>query len=507
MLVFLVMLYVNLFFADNTHVLGMCFRNQWKDGFKSAEFLPFEGTDFSHCTLIKPPVTGNHSFDNYTWSEKMMEGSERLDQYVLPLPLGMDDGLIMYMDAEVCRKKFTLLFDIQGHVIGSKNFLKVYDYGLHPHGKKGFRFAIHGRRDIAVMQIGDIDVAAGTVTQILLSASKSTTTQEAIQRYQPEHRGCYTDEEFEFKRMALTRYTYSLTNCYFAGVMDKIVRDCGCIPWFLDSDNATLCKGNGHRCAKNLLEHVGSIREAEDVNNVQRRCLQGCEFEAFRVSRMDLPMYSWRSFPSQLRLLCSLMKKLSYLCFESENKTQREKLVSSYPKLCQNLKEYRDKSSPYYHDCEALDGEELSRGCQTRTIDAYRRQFKRQLHYNLKSMSGNEEKDCSEPKNQFPLLCSLYAYAKDNVAVVNVFFRSKINQKLIRDQKSPVIWFVSTMGGILGLVCGVSMVTCVELSQALIESFFLVLLQLKKCWDLRHRDVVNDLQLYRYTVAKKLSHL
>ena len=57
------------------------------------------------------------------------------------------------------------------------------------------------------------------------------TTNEAISRFDPNTRGCYVDEEFHFKTLTWNAgYRYSLRNCLFASLIEKVVANCSCMP-------------------------------------------------------------------------------------------------------------------------------------------------------------------------------------------------------------------------------------------------------------------------------------
>ena len=45
---------------------------------------------------------------------------------------------------------------------------------------------------------------------------------------------------------------------------------------------------------------------------------------------------------------------------------------------------------------------------------------------------------------------NLYNYARDNLAIVNIYIKQPVVTKILRDQRIPIIWFVANCGGILG---------------------------------------------------------
>jgi len=53
-------------------------------------------------------------------------------------------------------------------------------------------------------------------------------------------------------------------------------------------------------------------------------------------------------------------------------------------------------------------------------------------------------------------------YARENLALANIYIKDPAVTLIKRDQKIPVIWFVANVGGILGLTMGCSLVTLFE---------------------------------------------
>ncbi len=57
----------------------------------------------------------------------------------------------------------------------------------------------------------------------------------------------------------------------------------------------------------------------------------------------------------------------------------------------------------------------------------------------------------------------LYKYARENLALVNIYIKDPAVTKIKRDQRVPIIWFIANVGGILGLTMGCSLVTVFEI--------------------------------------------
>ena len=67
---------------------------------------------------------------------------------------------------------------------------------------------------------------------------------------------------------------------------------------------------------------------------------------------------------------------------------------------------------------------------------------------------------------------NLYSYARENLALLNIYIKQPVVTKILRDQRIPVIWFVANCGGILGLCMGFSIVTVFEVLHCLINVTF-----------------------------------
>ena len=80
----------------------------------------------------------------------------------------------------------------------------------------------------------------------------------------------------------------------------------------------------------------------------------------------------------------------------------------------------------------------------------------------------------SQCQQSFNLLhfCLLCRYARENLALVNVYIKDPAVTQVKRDQKVPLIWFVANIGGILGLTMGMSLVTFFEILHHVVMLFF-----------------------------------
>ena len=83
-----------------------------------------------------------------------------------------------------------------------------YDYAFSPQTGEGFKLAVHSHMDQPIMALADIDLSPGFVTQLSVTPILRETTQPARDRFTPEERGCYFDEELKFKYLPAQLYRY-----------------------------------------------------------------------------------------------------------------------------------------------------------------------------------------------------------------------------------------------------------------------------------------------------------
>ena len=59
------------------------------------------------------------------------------------------------------------------------------------------------------------------------------TSESVMARFSPEERECFTDEEFDFKYLKREDgFRYSLQNCFYSSLIEKVFLNCSCSPDF-----------------------------------------------------------------------------------------------------------------------------------------------------------------------------------------------------------------------------------------------------------------------------------
>ena len=113
-----------------------------------------------------------------------------------------------------------MLFDIES-----------FDYGYHEIGSVGLKVNLIHHLDMPIMKQTGFNLGPGTENQIGVSTSLMATSQNALERFGPEERDCYTEREISLKYLPRDfGYRYSMENCIFESTFEAIVKDCQCFP-------------------------------------------------------------------------------------------------------------------------------------------------------------------------------------------------------------------------------------------------------------------------------------
>ena len=132
----------------------------------TTSFLPFFGTDFGLCSVIKPQVTFSPDAEirNLPWDQKMFGGAE----VKKGAKVGKSNGLSMLLDAETYDYMFTvgLLFNdwpwplVLGHPLYNILYISKVK------ASEGFKMSVQHHLDQPLMQINEIDISPGFESQV-----------------------------------------------------------------------------------------------------------------------------------------------------------------------------------------------------------------------------------------------------------------------------------------------------------------------------------------------------
>ena len=207
-----------------------------------------------------------------------------------------------------------------------------------------------------------------------------------------------------------------------------------------------MCNGQSLLCMNEIIDQIGEYREVEvdDAINGEIRvveCLEACEDQQneVTVTASRIPnrqtMLKWPEF-------CTVVEKLQRSC---NNQWKRIGLDKSYPSLCSLFlsKFYKISVNPVFEDNKKICADILS---NINMLDP--------LDYSLNEGLENA--------SQESLLKLLFKYARENIAIANVYIKPPVVTKILKDERVPLIRFVANTGGLLGLCMGCSLITGFE---------------------------------------------
>lgn len=104
---------------------------------------------------------------------------------------------------------------ISGVINGENNGMKLlldaetYDYAFRSRPGEGFKIALHHHRDVAVIRQLGFNVDPGSVASVAVNPVLTTTTETARERFEPDKRDCYFEEEIVLEHWP---YNFTMTN-------------------------------------------------------------------------------------------------------------------------------------------------------------------------------------------------------------------------------------------------------------------------------------------------------
>ena len=301
----------------------------------------------------------------------------------------------------------------------------------------GFKMGLSDARDKMMVGNQGFNIQPGVLTEVAVTPTILNTTPQAIYDFSPEERNCYVDSEFEFKYLIPEDgFRYSIENCFYEALLQRIVSDCQCIH-YLDFNivkrshpELEVCKGSEKlHCANNLLLAMGNenlgMNYALNVHGKSQKCLQRCEVQhnEFILSQLIYPHTQTFKFHSDV---CLITEKIDRICNNPSKRLTFEKYYQNEMN-CKEFLECFDFDS-HYQKC---DGETNSQFTHTH-------------------------------QNHTKLFKFLQKYATENVAKVKIFLRNSFYTKIKKDVQISFVDFVSNTGGLLGLCLGLSIISIFE---------------------------------------------
>ena len=247
--------------------------------------------------------------------------------------------------------------------------------------------------------------------------------------------------------MFIGGYRYSIKNCLYEGVLQKIISECSCLPSFveLNNHNLSICIGEKLGCAFRWMDYLGSSKDpdltnAKSAHNKTQKCLQRCNLQTETMMTTTSKFPNRETFPYR-KEMCYVLQKISKIC---NNSIQR---VVFEPNLQSGL------------TCSDI----------------------LEMNNTLKVCSNNDIADITTMSTKPHLIDFLFDYADKNLAVLYIYIKDPYYTSMRKDENIAVISFIGNAGGLLGLCMGLSFVSVFEIVYHLARYWILKLASFCNC--------------------------
>jgi len=358
---------------------------------------------------------------------------------------GIENGLMLLMDVETFE---------------NAHYLRKAD---------GLIVALSGNLERPLVGQNGVFVEPGSANLVSFSVFGTNTTDKALEKYpadfngEPEPKGmrtCYMDNndktEFDPKYFNKDEYfKYSMSNCLYSAMVRAIEKNCSCIPIFIRRENEDFqtragsgkpyCMEEQFKCMEELTRSWGSsendLNRAEDARDRAKKiCHENCDNQDLRVvtSRSGYPKK--RTLPLT-EDFCLIVSKMRDVCKNEFRKKAFEEHYQHEPPLA---------TSGARLNCAIIEDANLDKHCQL--------------------IPGKDTLYTPEPganstvkAAEVNLQEAVARYAEDNLLVVRVFLKDPYYQKMVRDRTMSGNSFFGSAGGWLGLCCGLSVISMLEI--------------------------------------------
>ena len=285
--------------------------------------------------------------------------------------------------------------------------------------------------DIPLIRQTSFHIAPGTENQIAVTPTTTHTTPSALNRFSPEQRDCYTDNEISLKYLpSSSGYRYGIGNCLFEASFETILEECKCYPGYnqglVEDHNLGLkpCVGKSLECMNNILIRIGRFDKV-DVDGRKMKCRSSCEDQsnAMYVTTSNFPNEKTFRYRESF---CMMIPRLLDKC----TGFKKRPLERSYPNVCSTLEPLRKINSTDY--CPGN-----------------------------RWISDNDLLNCTESKCVIEDI--VLDYARKNLVMFHVLIKDPYSQRYRRDEKIAYTTLIANLGGLLGLWLGFSWISGAEI--------------------------------------------
>ena len=340
----------------------------------------------------------------------------------------------------------------QGHDDGLKVLLdfEMFDYAFRK-ASTGFSIFVGNPLDKNRVDEEGISVSPGMETFIGLSFSNTKATTDVIKQLTSQQRNCFDDDEIDLPILTHELgYRYSMGNCQYEASVQAVISNCNCTPTFfvepfnfqgISNTDLQICHGKDLPCMEfemNVVEGNLTLLVHDLKNNrklIQSQCLSNCDHQVISINT------SVRKYPNKLAFeqtthICFAFKKIIRIC---QDGTKKALFLESY---------HNEVSCEEILEAERDDKD-----------------------YNCSSVISTPAFLEKNPK----LTSFLFKYAEENFAYVKVFSKYPYHTKIQMSLEMNEIQFISNLGGLLGLLMGLSIISLFEFIYHVCEGFISII--------------------------------
>ena len=150
--------------------------------------------------------------------------------------------------------------------------LESFDYVDNDRGGLGLKVAVTHPMDMPIIEQSAVTVMPGFQTQLGVSVKLTKTSSNAINRFSPKDRKCWSQSEVAFKYLPYSYfYQYSMSNCLFEAAMQEAKENCGCIPGYIRAGENP-CFGRNLSCYNHIIRNIGETIDLDNNSKIISLC-------------------------------------------------------------------------------------------------------------------------------------------------------------------------------------------------------------------------------------------
>ena len=285
----------------------------------------------------------------------------------------------------------------------------------HVSNSDGFKIGIGHPFDFETLNYNGVFAKPGMTSTFGVSTSLIHTDRQTFRkRISISKSNCYFEGEVQLDHFPTDYFRYSMTNCLNEALFQKVETLGNCTPIW-----APIVPKGSQRCTGGSDSSGGAYLGTFDTimsNGTEMTCHANCIDQPFIISLHYTSNFEIRS----LKDICRLQSKILESC---KRYWKRLLLNERYDGICEKVEETRMGK----------------------------------CNNTLLALHEQDEPAFEVLKNVLNL------YAKENIAVVNVYLVDPYVKKIVRDVKVSFPQLISNIGGNLGLWQGMSVISLVEL--------------------------------------------